>query len=125
MTSPYGKGLFHKAIGQSASCVTPASTEDANGHERGIALVEELGLDSLQELRSANADALISAMIASDWASESRIVIDGDVLNEWPSDTFEDQRQAKIPLMLGFLADEDEQLFPINKTLTRRNSMGF
>ena len=125
MTSPYGKGLFHKAIGQSASCVTPASTEDANGHERGIALVEELGLDSLQELRSADADALISAMIASDWASESRIVIDGDVLNEWPSDTFADQRQAKIPLMLGFLADEDEQLFPINKSLTRPELDGF
>ena len=119
MASPYGKGLFHKAIGQSASCVIQASTEDANGHERGTALVEELGLDSLQALRSADADALISAMIASDWASKSRIVIDGDVLDEWPRDTFADQRQAKIPLMLGFLADEDEQLFPINESLTR------
>lgn len=118
MTSPDAKGLFHKAIGQSASCVTPVSTEDANGHKRGIALVKELGVDSLQALRSAEPDALISAMIASDWASESRIVIDGDVLGEWPSQTYAEGRQAKIPLMLGFLADEDEQLFPINDSLT-------
>ena len=118
MTSSYGKGLFHKAIGQSASCVNPMSTADASGQERGVMLVEELGVDSIQKLKSAEPDALITAMIASDWASESRIVIDGDVLNEWPRETFADQRQAKIPLMIGFLADEDEQLFPFNESLT-------
>ena len=125
MVSPSAQGLFHKAIGQSAACVNPLSVEDANGHLRGSELVESLGADSLEALQAADPDALLSAMVDSGWEAGSRIVIDGDVLGEWPSQTYAEGRQAKIPLMLGFLANEGEQLFPIDVSVTQAGLDGF
>ena len=125
MASPSAQGLFHKAIGQSAACVNPLSIEDANGHLRGAALVDSLGADSLEALRAAEPDALLSAMVNSGWEVGSRIVVDGDVLPEWPSLSYAEGRQAKIPLMLGFLANEGEQLFPVDKSVTEAGLDGF
>ena len=125
MVSPSAQGLFHKAIGQSAACVNPLSVEDASGHLRGSALVESLGADSFEALQAADPDALLSAMVDSGWEAGSRIVIDGDVLGEWPSQTYAEGRQAKIPLMLGFLANEGEQLFPVDASVTQAGLDGF
>jgi hypothetical protein len=50
-------------------------------------------------------------MVASNWQSETRVTIDGYVLNEQPPEVFSSGAQARVPVMLGFLADEDEQ-FP-------------
>ena len=117
MASPSAQGLFNKAIGQSAGCVNPLTMADANGHLRGSALVESLGAQSLRELRSVEPDELLSAMVESDWEAGSRIVIDGNVLREWPSKTYAEGRQAKVPLMLGFLANEGEQLIPVDESV--------
>ncbi len=125
MASSAAQGLFHKAIGQSAACVNPLSIEDANGHLRGSALVDSLGADSLEALQLAEPDALLSAMIDSAWEADSRIVIDGDVLGEWPSQTYAEGRQAKIPLMLGFLDNEGEQLFPVDESVKQAGLDGF
>jgi para-nitrobenzyl esterase len=105
--------------------VNPLSIEDANGHLRGAALVDSLGTDSLEALRAAEPDALLSAMVNSGWEAGSRIVVDGDVLPEWPSLSYAEGRQAKIPLMLGFLANEGEQLFPVDESVTEAGLDGF
>ena len=118
MTAPAAQGLFHKAIGQSAACVNQLTKADAKGYERGQALVEALGVSSLEALRGAEPDALLEAMAASDWESGSRIVIDGVVLPQWPDEVYAAGEQSKIPLMLGFLANEGYELFPVNTALS-------
>lgn len=125
MTSPAAQGLFHKAIGQSAACVNQLTKADAKGYERGQALVEALGATSIHALREAEPDALLAAMTASDWASGSRIVIDGNVLPKWPDEAFAAAEQSKVPLMLGFLSNEGHELFPVDTELTEPELSGF
>lgn len=118
MTSPLAKGLFHKAIGQSASCVGPAPKRDVNGQQRGEKLANELKATNLSELRASSPEQILKASNASGWANASRIVIDGWVLPEPQIDAFRAGRQAQVPLLLGSLADEGNQLFPVNEALT-------
>ena len=125
LSSAYSEGLFHKAIGQSAGCVTPPSVADANGYVRGNLLVQALGATSATDLYNAAPDALLEAMVASGWENDSRIVIDGDVLEQWPHQIYASADQLPVPLMLGFLANEGEQLFPVNDSLSDTDLMGF
>ncbi len=127
MTSPLTSGLFHKAIGQSAACLAKEK-RDANGQERGVRLTTlALGKLASQEsatkvtakqLRSIDNEALLSAMQTSDWSAGSRIVVDGWVLPEAPLDVFNANRQAKVPLLVGSLANEGHELLPLNNALT-------
>lgn len=125
MTAPQAQGLFHKAIGQSAACVNQLTKADANGYERGQALVEALDATSIEGLRDAEPDALLEAMTVSDWESGSRIVIDGVVLPRWPDEVYAAGEQSKIPLMLGFLANEGYELFPVDTAVTESELKGF
>lgn len=125
MTAPAAQGFFHKAIGQSAGCVNPLIKVDANGYERGEAFIRALGASSINDLREAKPDDLLAAMTESSWEAGSRIVIDGSVLPKWPDEVFAAGEQSKIPLMLGFLANEGYELFPINTALTKPDLAGF
>jgi para-nitrobenzyl esterase len=118
MASPLAKGLFHKAIGQSAACVGPAPKHDINGQQRGEKLANELNATNLSELRASSPEQILKASEASGWGNASRIVIDGWVLPEPQIETFRAGRQAKVPLLLGSLAGEGNQLFPVNEALT-------
>ena len=118
MASPLAEGLFNKAIGQSAACVNTMSEQDADGYGRGSTLVNALNVTTLEALRGIGAEELLAASKQTRWADESRITIDGWVLPEFPDATFKAGRQAQIPLLLGFLADEGVELFPVNTDLT-------
>lgn len=89
MTSPLAKGLFHKAIGQSASCALPAADKDANGQERGARLVAAaLGEastgpeDLTRKLRELPVARLLAAETQTAWDADPRTVIDGWVVPE-------------------------------------------
>lgn len=118
MASPLADGLFHRAIGQSASCVGRGPGTDANGQARGERLVAELDVADLTALRSVPADALLQATADTGWASRSRIVVDGYVLPEAEVDVFRRGDQAPVPLLLGSLANEGRELIPRNDELT-------
>ena len=118
MTSPLAEGLFHKAIGQSAACVGPAPNRDADGTERGAQLAKNLGATNLTELRDATPDQLLAAAEQTGWANASRIVIDGWVLPEPQVETFSQGRHHRVPLLLGSLANEGIELFPVNESMT-------
>ena len=127
MTSPLTSGLFHKAIGQSAACLVKEK-RDANGQQRGarlaqLALGESGAQDSesqvtAKQLRSIDNQSLLSAMENSPWSEGSRIVVDGWVLPEAPVDVFNANQQAKVPLLVGSLANEGHELLPLNNALT-------
>lgn len=127
MASPLADGLFHKAIGQSAACLVK-ERHDANGQERGARLAQlalgELSAKtskvqvSAKQLRSIDNQTLLSAMESSDWSEGSRIVVDGWVLPKAPVDIFNANQQAKVPLLVGSLANEGHELLPLNNALT-------
>ena len=123
MASPLASGLFHKAIGQSAGCahaspLNAAASQDANGHQRGGRLVDALGVTDVDALRAADPEALLTASTASGWENESRITLDGWVLPEAQQTVFAQGRQAPVPLLLGYMADEGMELLPKNEALT-------
>ena len=117
MASPLSRNLFHKAIGQSASCLGDF-TEDANGFVRGQALIQDTRAKNLRELRALSNQQLLHSVKESKWAQQTKITIDGWVLTEPPIDTFAKGEQAQVPLMVGSLANEGNQLFPINTNLS-------
>ncbi len=118
MASPLAQGLFHKAIGQSAGCVGPAPQKDLNGFRRGEALASKLDANNITILREKTPAQILRASEKTGWAEADRIVIDGWVLPEAQIETFRAGRQAQIPLLLGSLADEGNELLPVKKALT-------
>jgi para-nitrobenzyl esterase len=118
MASPLSRGLFHKAIGQSASCTQPSADKDATGLERGVRLATALSeTATLKTLRDASPQAIMQAAQKSRWAAQSRIVVDGWVVPEQIDTIFAEGRQAKVPLLLGSLSNEGHLLFPLNTDL--------
>ena len=126
MVSPLAQGLFHKAIGQSAACVNPVPASDPSGLERGARLVDALDTGSnLTAMRQSSPQQLLDAADASQWQRQSRIVIDGWVIPSQPDTLFAEGKQAKIPLLLGSLANEGNQLFPLNSELSQEQLVDF
>jgi len=126
MVSPQAKGLFHKAIGQSAACVSPIPLDDSNGFIRGGRLVDTLdrGVD-ITAMREASPQQLLDAADASQWQNQSRIVVDGWVVPDRADDIFSARKQAKVPLLLGSLSNEGNQLFPLNNELTQAELISY
>ena len=127
MASPLSEGLFHKAIGQSAACLYPPGA-NPDGQKRGQALAQAAlkitGISTkkpvtAETLRKIDNQSLLQAAAASDWAAESRIVVDGWVLPEPAGDIFRAGRQARVPVLLGSTANEGHMLFPVNEDLSR------
>ena len=127
LASPMSEGLFHKAIGQSAACLTPPGA-DPDGQERGQALVhaalQSSGISSkrpitAKTLRQIDNRSLLDAVEKSGWAAQSRIVVDGWVLPEPAYSIFSAGRQHKIPVLLGSTANEGHLLFPLNEDLSQ------
>ena len=121
--SPLSAGLFHKAIGQSASCLVDLAYDpaDANGQRRGQALataaLSEGAEVTAERLRALSPDALLAAELASGWRDRSRITVDGYALPEHPTLRFQRGAAPRVPLLVGFLTNEGEQLIPLDPTL--------
>ena len=105
MAMPDAKGLFHKAIVQSASSLlrmAPAPDAERAAH----AVLSELGLDKtgLEELQRVPADKLLAAMSASIKATgidNNRPTVDGRSLPTHPFDPTAPVLSAQVPLLIG------------------------
>lgn len=122
LVSPLATGLFHKAIGQSASCVGPVVARDLNGYQRGKKLTDALGTDNLVKMREASAEQLLNAATESGWENQSRITIDGRVLPSTQEELYQRGKHAKVPLLIGSLANEGENLFPMDEELSTEDA---
>lgn len=127
MASPLSEGLFHKAIGQSAACLMPPGP-DPDGQERGQTLVQTAlqtsGVETTQSitaetLRRLDNNSLLKAVDKSNWAAQSRIVVDGWVLPEPAHKIFNSGRQHRVPVLLGSTANEGHLLLPLNEALSK------
>lgn len=109
MASPYGRGLFAKAIAQSAYMVsTPELKESKNGDVAaelaGKRLGTTLGAANIAALRAMDAKTLTDAAAYNRFPAFG--AIDGKLLPKQLVEVFDRGEQAKVPLLAGFNAGE-------------------
>ena len=106
MATPAARGLFHKVIGESGApfgptlALTPRETIEANGEK----FASSLGATTADALRAKPAEEILAAV--SKWQPWFSPAIDGVVLTEPVAQTFAAGRQAQVPLLAGWNADE-------------------
>jgi para-nitrobenzyl esterase len=113
MASPPARGLFHKAIAQSAYMIsTPDLKTAVHGafpaEQLGAFVGQKLNAPSLADLRALPADKLTDAAFAGGYPPFG--VIDGKYLTGQLVDTFDRGEQAKVPIIAGFNQGEIRSL---------------
>jgi para-nitrobenzyl esterase len=109
MASPMAQGLFQKAIGESGgafpSALNLGGESVADRARIDDAWVESLGAHSLDDLRAIPTDKILEAAMKKD-APRFSPVIDGRFLTEPVPETYAAGKQAHVPLLAGWNADE-------------------
>ncbi|MBO9558387.1 MAG: carboxylesterase family protein [Caulobacter sp.] len=113
LASPPARGLFHKAIAQSAYMVsTPPLREPKYGHvpaeTMGALTAQKLGAKSLADLRAMDPEALTTQSLAVGFQTFG--AIDGKVLPSQLVDAFDRGEQAHVPVLAGFNSGEIRSL---------------
>ena len=113
MVAPAARGLFAKAVAQSAYMISmPALKDNRNGHESagaaGTRLAAGLGADDIAVLEAMDARDLAEVALRQGFAPLG--TIDGHVLPDQLVDLFERGEQAKVPLVVGFNSGEVRSL---------------
>ena len=110
MTAPLARGLFHRAISQSLSSLTPL-----RGIPEAVATAEQYsqhgGLNSIAALQAASVETLLAARVAtmraaSPWRIPWGMVLDGEIIPEQPLAAATTGRLAPIPLLIGACRDD-------------------
>ncbi|RYY29398.1 MAG: carboxylesterase family protein [Sphingomonadales bacterium] len=113
MESPIARGLFHKAIAQSAYMLPMPDLKKMvhglpSGEAVGTMLQAGLQLPDLKAMRGMPAQQLTDAAPAMGFAPWG--VVDGFALPEQMVTAFDGGRQAKVPLLTGFNQGEIRSL---------------
>ncbi|MFA6229252.1 MAG: carboxylesterase family protein [Rhodanobacter sp.] len=113
MASPQARGLFAKAIAESAYMISmPALKQSKYGtpsaEESGLKLAEALHAPDLAALRAMDAGRLTEAAAADGFAPW--VTVDGHLVPHQLVDTFEKGEQAPVPLLAGFNSGEIRSL---------------
>jgi para-nitrobenzyl esterase len=109
MASPLAKGLFHKAIGESGAFFSPpggtlALSPVSATEQAGAKFATGLGAESLAALRALPGDAVLKAALKTQpWFAPN---LDGYVLPDTVAAVFAAGKQARVPLLAGWNADE-------------------
>jgi para-nitrobenzyl esterase len=113
MAAPPARGLFAKAIAESAYMIsTPelrkASYGTPSAEESGVKLLAALHAPDIAAMRAMDADKLSLAAPAAGYAPWG--TIDGHVLLRQLVDVFDKGEQAPVPLLAGFNSGEIRSL---------------
>src|SRR5579863_2167089 len=113
MASPDARGLFTKAIAQSAYMVSTPELKQRNhgmpsAEDSGVKLAAALHAPNIAALRAMDASALTTAAAAAGFAPFG--AVDGHVLAHQLVDVFDKGEQAPVPLLAGFNAGEIRSL---------------
>lgn len=124
MTSPYAKGLFHKAIAQSSPVTSVYGVDRAKsiadmylkivGIEPDAAKTQLRSMDA-HDLAAPTLKLLNEVATSTPGAVAFAPVIDGDIVPEAPIDVFREGREMRIPLVIGTNHDETS-LFKLMKS---------
>ena len=113
MTSPLARGLFHKAIAESAYMISTPSLKSAvygapSAEQAGVWLMHQLKQPDLARMRAMDAQEITSAAVTIGYAPWG--AIDGHVLPDQLVNVFDQGRQALVPIMAGFNSGEIRSL---------------
>lgn len=113
MASPRARGLFHKAIAQSAYMIsTPELKQGRFGlpsaEDAGRQVMTALGAADLAGLRALDAQTLTQQTAAKGYGPWG--TVDGKVLTRQLIDTWDRGEQAKVPVLAGFNSGEIRSL---------------
>ncbi|HEY6643221.1 carboxylesterase/lipase family protein [Povalibacter sp.] len=113
MNSPPARGLFAKAIAQSAYMISLPELKQAkygspSAETIGEQLATAIGAPDLATLRSMDAAAMTSAAASTGYFPMNNV--DGHTLLRQIVDSFEDGKQAKVPILAGFNQGEIRSL---------------
>jgi para-nitrobenzyl esterase len=110
LASPEATGLFHRAIAQSGGVFEPIalapSYQLANAERDGAAFADKLGATMTAQLRALPVEALT----APDAARLGHPVIGARVLPLAPWEAYAAGRESRVPLLLGYNAEEARSL---------------
>jgi para-nitrobenzyl esterase len=105
--SPLAEGLFHKAIGESGARLDRRlSLTEASA--AGLALANAVNADSLSALRAIPAKELQAAAAEARFRTDG--IVDGWVIPDQPFALFSDGKQNKVPVLIGYNAEEGTTL---------------
>ncbi len=113
MASPQARGLFHKAIAQSAYMISTPSLKDERHGEpaaeaTGMRVAAALGADDLAALRAMDATALSDGALKAGYFPWG--TVDGKILPRQLVDIFDRGEQAPVPMIAGFNIGEIRSL---------------
>jgi para-nitrobenzyl esterase len=113
LASPQARGLFAKAIAQSAYMVSNAELHKSryglpSAEDIGVATAKVLGAKTIADLRARDAVALVDASSAAGFVPLP--TVDGWLLPDQLVDIFDRGEQAHVPLLVGFNAGETRSL---------------
>jgi para-nitrobenzyl esterase len=124
MAAPDARGLFMKAIGESGGAFgnVLALGSLATREKRDQDWVESLGVKNLAELRAMSADKVLEEAKKKGvgWFAP---VIDGKLVREAVPETYEQGRQAHVPLLAGW--NRDERAGTLSKGMTAEKWRAF
>jgi para-nitrobenzyl esterase len=109
MASPLARGLFQKAIGESGAYFplgagTLPLRPLAETEQQGVKFGAALGAPTLAELRARSSDEILQAALKTQpWFSPN---LDGYFLPANVTSVFAEGKQAHVPLLAGWNADE-------------------
>ncbi|WP_370337111.1 carboxylesterase/lipase family protein [Parvularcula marina] len=114
MASPEAKGLFHRAISQSAYMVTMPDLRNSSfpdipaSEPTGVWLASQLGAGDIAELRAMSAEDI--TLRATKAGFYPQISIDGKYVTGQLVEVFDNGEQAQIPVLAGYNEGEIRSL---------------
>jgi para-nitrobenzyl esterase len=113
MASPRARGLFHKAIAQSAYMISTPNLKQAvhgapSAEQAGAALAAALKQPDLAGLRAMDPKALVAGATAAGFGPWG--AVDGKILPDQLVNVFDRGEQAPVPLIAGFNQGEIRSL---------------
>ena len=101
VASPLAAGLFNKAIAQSGGHFTRDNSSKAFAESEGVKYAAKFGAKSIDELKKVDAESLMKK-----FSGMRGPYIDGHVLPEHILDIFQNGKQNKVALLVGWNQDE-------------------
>ena len=113
MTSPLARGLFAKGIAESAYMIsTPALKAAVHGapsaEQTGLWLMQQLKQPDLAGMRAMGGAEITASAVAVGYAPWG--AIDGHVLPDQLVNVFDQGKQARVPILVGFNSGEIRSL---------------
>jgi para-nitrobenzyl esterase len=101
VASPLAAGLFNKAIAQSGGNFTRDNSSKVFAEAEGVKYAAQFGAKSIDELKKVDAESLMKK-----FSGMRGPYIDGHVLPEHILDIFQNGKQNKVALLVGWNQDE-------------------